>query len=1097
MQSEKKRTKEDTWKSDDLKRHIKGVLNDNDNDRRKEKSRRDEEQMKSSSGESQERRHRDRESRGHREEERHRDRTRERPKERDQERRKESERNRTSERRERDQGRRKERERGGDAERSRNKDGESEIKDRSHSDRDRGTLRESRDKERDRERRKAERDRERGKERPGERQEWEAEREGRHQDQIKEREREKHRSKEKERDREHGRHLSREKEHDPERRKEKDRQQKKERDLEEDTKRDDGRKEQHKDQDPSRQRENKESAEQQRNENEERERRHRDRGEHSKKSALEGPGESRRHRRDSRAGEGEHRRRERKEEDRQLPDDRERRRGKKEKRDNHGERSHREGKNGGLESHKARISADELHQDKTLPRKEKSLLGGVENIKPQRERKETKVGEDDKEQFVLDKSSAEDVINEETAEDYEEDFEDYDDDFEDVDENDEGNKSDTNEDVHEKEEFTPHNRAEIEAIQKAISAENERIGTIHPSTVENNKSNWGSESSPSKGTHQGRFIDFVAAKQREVSKNVACKQKKRSTELLRLIDLDFSVSFSLLDLPPLNEYDMYIKNFGTTNTKQAYIQCNEDNIDRDIQTEETETVEKWTQHPGDGSVVCGGSKSNNESSNGSMTKLSIDSKRLSSFLRAATQVIAVLLEEDRAEQHSLKKLKSQEDCLSFSDGSLQLNTKLPFLHGREVCLIRFSQIQRQVMLSVHRPLKSSGAVRLDSKSIVCIWNIWEPSRPQKVLICESEIQCCCFSPGQATLVFAGTADGSVIVWDLREHSSLHHTMKIGEQDWTLRFPTFSTDSVLATSGHFSQVRAVEPVQVDVTEGQSPGFFLLSSEEESLGLSFQLASLDDSGVLNLWVVVELPKASLAGSQTDLGLKPGGKVKLLHSSSIITNDRSSLGDVLQVGPLQALTLKFLPSDSNHFFIGTDMGLVNHGTRHGVRIPPKFYKPQASGYNPVSVTSVDFSPCGEPAFLVGCADGTIRMHSVRTEYPVMEWNCSTNGEPVISVQWAVTRPTVFFVLDATSNIYAWDLMKNSSQPLLKEKNQSDRITAFAVFGDPGKPNTFSGISLAKQSGKIEIQYFNKQWAIPNSDESKKLNDILCWAC
>lgn len=45
------------------------------------------------------------------------------------------------------------------------------------------------------------------------------------------------------------------------------------------------------------------------------------------------------------------------------------------------------------------------------------------------------------------------------------------------------------------------------------------------------------------------------------------------------------------------------------------------------------------------------------------------------------QVVAVLLEEDQAERESSRKLKAQADALSFSDGSLQLNTKLPFLQG--------------------------------------------------------------------------------------------------------------------------------------------------------------------------------------------------------------------------------------------------------------------------------------------------------------------------------------------------------------------------------------------------------------------------------
>lgn len=39
---------------------------------------------------------------------------------------------------------------------------------------------------------------------------------------------------------------------------------------------------------------------------------------------------------------------------------------------------------------------------------------------------------------------------------------------------------------------------------------------------------------------------------------------------------------------------------------QAYVQCNEDNADRDIQTEEIETCEKWTQHLPEHNGACGG-----------------------------------------------------------------------------------------------------------------------------------------------------------------------------------------------------------------------------------------------------------------------------------------------------------------------------------------------------------------------------------------------------------------------------------------------------------------------------------------------------------
>lgn len=147
--------------------------------------------------------------------------------------------------------------------------------------------------------------------------------------------------------------------------------------------------------------------------------------------------------------------------------------------------------------------------------------------------------------------------------------------------------------------------------------------------------------------------------------------------------------------------------------------------------------EKWTQHPPEHSGACGGEEkprffshelsiyfffNNNvfvltdpnlsqEARDKTTREMNFDSQRLTAFLRSASQVIffltvldfphegllwpkltpvvfrdsikvmVVLLEEDQAERKSLRKPKSQADTLSFSDGSLQLNTKLPFLYG--------------------------------------------------------------------------------------------------------------------------------------------------------------------------------------------------------------------------------------------------------------------------------------------------------------------------------------------------------------------------------------------------------------------------------
>lgn len=48
-------------------------------------------------------------------------------------------------------------------------------------------------------------------------------------------------------------------------------------------------------------------------------------------------------------------------------------------------------------------------------------------------------------------------------------------------------------------------------------------------------------------------------------------------------------------------------------------------------------------------------------------------------------------------------------------------------------------------------------------------------------------------------------------------------------------------------------------------------------------------------------------------------------------------------------------------------------------------------------------------------------------------------------------------------------------------------------AVFGEPAKQNTFSGVALAKQSGKLEIQYFTRSLTVPNASDKEKLHSVL----
>lgn len=64
---------------------------------------------------------------------------------------------------------------------------------------------------------------------------------------------------------------------------------------------------------------------------------------------------------------------------------------------------------------------------------------------------------------------------------------------------------------------------------------------------------------------------------------------------------------------------------------------------------------------------------------------------------------------------------------------------------RQISMLHFSQVQKHTMLSVHMPTTKPRAKHLDSCTIICIWNIWEPSRPQKILVYESEVTFTTFS----------------------------------------------------------------------------------------------------------------------------------------------------------------------------------------------------------------------------------------------------------------------------------------------------------------------------------------------------------------
>lgn len=74
----------------------------------------------------------------------------------------------------------------------------------------------------------------------------------------------------------------------------------------------------------------------------------------------------------------------------------------------------------------------------------------------------------------------------------------------------------------------------------------------------------------------------------------------------------------------------------------------------------------------------------------------------------------------------------------------------------------------------------------------------------------------------------------------------------------------------------------------------------------------------------------------------------------------------------------------------------GVVNHGTRHGLKAPPKFYSPQVAGFRPVQISSLEFCSNGQAHFLVSAYiwQCFLNMGAVCVLVYGIVWTCGGRG-------------------------------------------------------------------------------------------------------
>ncbi|KND03310.1 uncharacterized protein SPPG_02357 [Spizellomyces punctatus DAOM BR117] len=668
--------------------------------------------------------------------------------------------------------------------------------------------------------------------------------------------------------------------------------------------------------------------------------------------------------------------------------------------------------------------------------------------------------------------------------DYEEDFEDYEEDFEDF------------EDFQDEERPKPSqpegvvknllilrekSLVEISEVQKALQAENQRASSRQEQRAKYEEEQFTKRERTGSALPQRKRVGLEnALKQAQRAKTLSHaerRQAKRAKDLSNMVTLDVCF-YDVFDLHPMNEYELYIRNFGSSNAVQAATQSNEDRTDQDMQTDVWPTDVKWVQCPPD-QFTDSGSGNPLTHSTGHLRSNSkildvvakVDSVRLSNFLQRSSQVMDILLEESTAAM-GISSGFAEQSSLNISQGVTTLQQQKN-LSGRQIRDVCYSTTDYRLLLVAYS--MASGEQEKDilgDKGILCLWQLSDPTVPYRVLVCEGDPTCCCFAPTKPYLVFAGTGDGSVLAWNLQESPSLHRKVIIDGQEILLRYPSYSTSGIYTLKGtHDEPIRNIMALHQYRPAREDNWHAALGVSSELEGQSFQVASLDESGWMHIWAVVELRSESITASELDFGMAIGGRLKLIRSTGFkISLPRSQTRSA--VTDLRVLDCKFRTNDIDRFIVGTDIGTIIHESRFRNRCNPRTYNLKETTIAQIDgVSSLDFCPHDPRLFLAGYTSGMVGMFAANEATAIMRWTVSKG--PVRLVRWSPHRPAVFYVLDETGTLHVWDLSESEAQAtqVVKATKTGDngRIVTFALSPTiVSAASTVSHANLAAASGR-----------------------------
>lgn len=576
--------------------------------------------------------------------------------------------------------------------------------------------------------------------------------------------------------------------------------------------------------------------------------------------------------------------------------------------------------------------------------------------------------------------------------------------------------------------------------------------------------------------------------------------------------------FTQINIIPISKYDVYARSLRVQNPalKQVGVPNDESSREMGTGTDVIETSDKGIQFSyGDDTALLNimnvikdrkqfKGKSNtqsileeaNVSNSSSSTNSSENSNshliKLYTFLEQSSQLVEAILEEERVslldKSHASKDDKTSIKSVFATDSDWQQlgraagNGANEMIRSRKVSSIKFSLLQPYMLMSTHpSPTGNEDPddLRLN-KGLYCIWNMIASASPSFLLESSGEPTCCCFSDTQANIVVAGTAVGSIHLWDLQESSSMHKDRDAIDLciDKGIRKPSYSVNLLLnANKDIDSDQHTSAIIQIESIGGNAAAGITTASAVTS-----QFASLDRNGTIILWITSIVSPSSAAGN-SDHGLSPTSTVSLVQTRVLHIIHEQSPSFTNYIDIVKAATVfATIPHDVSTLLAASSGGCIKKLARFGEPSAPTYYNRStedmviesanassvsteivySSTVTCIAVRKQHSSSSMSPLLLAGRDDGSVDLFQIDKSSPLQSWalaNYDNNNKEtpaIVVVRWCPTRSEAFFAIDAIGRCYFFDILLNASAPMYKDSIPKSNLTSCTIDISNCKPGS-----------------------------------------